>query len=687
MNHDEAKEAIKPRLSEYLAHTGREIHEPKGGACPVCGGGKKTPCAHIKDDMLKCFSCGWHGDIFDLIGLDCKEDDFPGRLRIAAEHFNISLDGTEPARREPAKATQPAAAVKPPADFTAFYKKCQAQAETGISYLMGRGISREVCQAHKIGYDQQRRAVIIPITPTFYISRSIEGKAFHNPAGAKTAIMNADHMDREDPVFIVEGAIDALSIETAGGRAIALNSTSNARQALEIMKAKKSRALIILALDNDEAGQTCAAELEEGLQQHVLLLQANISGEHKDANDRLRADPDGLRGAILEALEQAAIMQQYAADQTEADRLRELAEYEKNSTAGYLGDFMRQVEAMANRPAISTGFKQLDYILDGGLFDGLYILGAISSLGKTTFVLQMADHIAASGHDVLLFSLEMARFELAGKSISRQTFILDRSPGRTLAKTTRGIINGSLYQEYARNEPEGLNLIFEAISAYGKAAGRIYILEASGQIGATEIRAAVAKHKQLTGRQPVVFIDYLQILKPRDTKSSDKQNTDWAVSELKRISRDYKVPVFAVSSLNRDNYSSPINMTAFKESGAIEYSSDVLIGLQVDGADEYSSSEAKRAQNYLDTELKKKQDPRGIELKILKNRNGRFGDPIKYRYYAKYNYFEEDPQEFQPPADNLDVNPKTHEVTRRRGGYGKGAADRDLTEISRPDID
>ena len=49
-------------------------------------------------------------------------------------------------------------------------------------------------------------------------------------------------------------------------------------------------------------------------------------------------------------------------------------------------------------------------------------------------------------------------------------------------------------------------------------------------------------------------------------------NTDDAVSDLKRISRDYSVPVFAISSLNRDNYSAPINMAAFKESGAIEYS-------------------------------------------------------------------------------------------------------------------
>jgi replicative DNA helicase len=79
------------------------------------------------------------------------------------------------------------------------------------------------------------------------------------------------------------------------------------------------------------------------------------------------------------------------------------------------------------------------------------------------------------------------------------------------------------------------------------------------------------------------MIDYLQILKPADPRASDKQNTDWAVSELKRISREHKIPVLAISSLNRENYHMPINLTSFKESGAIEYSSDVLIGLQVEG--------------------------------------------------------------------------------------------------------
>ena len=58
------------------------------------------------------------------------------------------------------------------------------------------------------------------------------------------------------------------------------------------------------------------------------------------------------------------------------------------------------------------GVCALDRALDGGLYEGLYIVGAISSLGKTTLVTQIGDQIASGGQDVLVFSLEMARAEL-----------------------------------------------------------------------------------------------------------------------------------------------------------------------------------------------------------------------------------------------------------------------------------
>ena len=147
----------------------------------------------------------------------------------------------------------------------------------------------------------------------------------------------------------------------------------------------------------------------------------------------------------------------------------------------------------------------------------------------------------------------------------------------------------------------------------------------------TAIRERIARHIDMTGKTPLVIVDYLQIIAPYNERATDKQNMDKAVLELKRISRDFKLPVIAVSSLNRMSYGQRISMEAFKESGAIEYSSDVLIGLQLRGAGEAA---------FDPTEAKKK-NPRQIEAVILKNRNGRVGEKIEFEYYPMFNYFTE----------------------------------------------
>jgi replicative DNA helicase len=72
-------------------------------------------------------------------------------------------------------------------------------------------------------------------------------------------------------------------------------------------------------------------------------------------------------------------------------------------------------------------------------------------------------------------------------------------------------------------------------------------------------------------------------------------------------------------------------MQAFKESGAIEYSTDVLIGLQLMGVGD---------KNF-DVDTAKSKNPREVEAIILKNRNGRTGGKIGYNFHAMFNYFSE----------------------------------------------
>ena len=141
-------------------------------------------------------------------------------------------------------------------------------------------------------------------------------------------------------------------------------------------------------------------------------------------------------------------------------------------------------------------------------------------------------------------------------------------------------------------------------------------------------------------------MDYLQITAPADTHATDKQNTDIAVFELKEISRDYSIPVFAISSSNRENYNEPVSMQSFKESGAVEYSSDVLFGLQYAGM-EYieGDTDKKRKERLRDLTAtiyrnKRERKPIEIELKCLKSRNG-YQFSMGFYMQPAYNHFEQ----------------------------------------------
>lgn len=291
---------------------------------------------------------------------------------------------------------------------------------------------------------------------------------------------------------------------------------------------------------------------------------------------------------------------------------------------------------------ISTGFPGLDEKLGGGLFEGLYFIGAISSLGKTTLVCQIADQIAATGHDVMIFSLEMSHQELMVKSISRLSGLIaatEKIGTGMKGLTTRDLLNK------VRNvwTPEELNLIYYAFSIYGIFASNIYIEQGSGDIGVKHIRDQVEKHIRETGREPVVIIDYIQLLAPYSEKYvTDKQNVDKTVLELKRCSRDLGISVIGISSLNRQNYKEEISMTAFKESGSIEYGADVLIGLQLTGT----------GTDGFDVEEAKRKIPREVDVKILKNRNGPTGHIINFLYCPDINYFTQD---VNPPCRDDDI--------------------------------
>ena len=163
-------------------------------------------------------------------------------------------------------------------------------------------------------------------------------------------------------------------------------------------------------------------------------------------------------------------------------------------------------------------------------------------------------------------------------------------------------------------------------------ADHIFIFEGIGNIGTAEIKEAIKRHVKMTGnRKLIVLVDYLQILKPFDVRATDKQSADHNVLNLKKISRDLKIPIIAISSQNRMSYNKKSDLQALKESGALEYSADVVFGLNFRAVGEED----------FDIDVEKEKETREMSLSILKQRNGLTGKQIAFDYIPKFNYFEE----------------------------------------------
>lgn len=313
-----------------------------------------------------------------------------------------------------------------------------------------------------------------------------------------------------------------------------------------------------------------------------------------------------------------------------------------------------------------TGFSELDKKLDGGLMgEQLIFLGAISSLGKTSYALQIATQIAEQGKDVLIFSLEMSKNELNAKTISRYTYQLTQKDQykQQYRLTTRDILSGRVGGvAFGKGTDTQGELFIEALEATKKIAGNTRIFVGENDIDVDKVRETVDIHIRATNKKPFVILDYLQILQPSDSaNTTDKRLlTDYDVTRLKVISRDFHIPVLVISAFNRTSYLEPVSMGSFRESSGIEYSSDILLAMQYDGMDyqkhwftDKNTGKKKKVfesiqdHNTRVRELLDKMDKDGakgsplpIELKILKNRNGSKGS-LYYDFSPAYNHYAE----------------------------------------------
>ncbi|CCK82919.1 DnaB-like helicase C-terminal domain protein [Lactobacillus equicursoris 66c] len=640
--------ALKSYLMNVMAYY-KIKPSPKGGSgmyvCPFCGSGehsKGTGAFSVKDQQFwKCFSCGRSGDVFDLVGkkegIDNKEEQ---RKRV------IDIIGGDPVPSgielpAPARNTPPLPKKEKVEEAKRNIKLWHSRVDSTAAqaYLKDRGFTEQTINKFNLGWDDQQQAITIPYPGKAYwtkrrISPGELGK-YDKPKSedlGSEPIFNESALQQSEPVFVCEGQLNAISIEQAGGHAIALGGTSGTANLMRYLQKNNCEAPLILSFDNDEAGKKASQSLAWDLnEKNIKYVPGKFDFDANDCNDineLLQKVPDKLAELIEKNNKEA-----------EKVRLGKKSVEELEISANYLNKgWLEDCKLFSNLPPKKTGFDIYDGESNGGLYPGLYVLGAISSLGKTTLVHQIADQMAKNGEYILYFSLEQTQFELTNKSISRTTALTN---GKDKAISAIQIRTDKLSQ----NQREEVAKAFEDYK--NKVKDHMFIVKPSFANTKVEmicdtIKAFIEIYKQ----KPVVFIDYLQLLEaPEDLRLGDKQKTDYVVKRLKELQSNENLTMIAISSLNRSNYMTPIGFESFKESGMIEYSADVVLGLQLQCLDEKEfNSDTKKdiAKKRELIQKAKARNPRKIKLVCLKNRYGKTNFVDYFDYYPACDLFEED---------------------------------------------
>ena len=303
---------------------------------------------------------------------------------------------------------------------------------------------------------------------------------------------------------------------------------------------------------------------------------------------------------------------------------------------------------------VATGLVQLDLATNGGLRSGLTVIGATSSAGKTTLCVQIADYIAAGGRPVLFVTIEQSGRELVSKSLSRLM-------AKRGYKAVPAWAMNSPHERERWSEGKAAALL-ESLEEYmANIAPNIFYLSSNEQptVSQIETRAKIIQGK--CGAAPVIVVDYLQLLAPKDERDTDKRAADYNVSQLRRMARDMRTPIIAISSLNRASYSGSIELSSFKESGGIEYASDLLLGLQpynmeadlnnVSGGEDGRKKKAKEITNKF-----KREKVRRCEIIVLKNRNGAIPPaPLPVTFDCASNLFIDGIEDEEPAQRHFTV--------------------------------
>lgn len=268
---------------------------------------------------------------------------------------------------------------------------------------------------------------------------------------------------------------------------------------------------------------------------------------------------------------------------------------------------LERIEAISktqgNVTGLPTGFIDLDYKTSGFQNSDLILVAARPSMGKTAFVLNIAEYMAfRKDVTVAVFSLEMSKEQLVNRLLSLESKV-DSQKIRT-----------------ADLEDSDWERLIESGNIIGNSN---LIIDDTPGISIGELRSKCRKYK-LEHNLGIIMIDYLQLMTAGGRVESRQQEISEISRSLKALARELNVPVVALSQLSRAVEGRPDHrpmLSDLRESGAIEQDADVVMFL------------------YRDDYYNKESEKKGIaEVIIAKQRNGPIGT-IELVWLPNYTKF------------------------------------------------
>ena len=625
---EESLRVLKTKMPEFLRLHNLPLDKPFLCVNPEHKHDNNTPSMsyHPASGRVKCFGkCDKSFDVLDLVEFIYGIDKFKDALFKAEEllklphaTFYASANGLQYKESEFMKTsgivcdTYEGNSLK---EYVQYYNYGLRNSAMAEEYLVSRGIDRSLVQKFFIGCrtdyrnDNKEYTVLLfprdrchysvrPLTPAGKDANGFRYKK-HGKGPAMFAVDSAvEAFQSGRPLFVTEGEIDALSIMTAGGLAVALCGRDVAPLYRLIALAEKvtgKKSVIIACCDNDEPGRNANIIMRENLiEKGFECVFLDVYGSCKDANEALQDSPERFKKYVTESqteegLKKLLLQDAYCKEMSSSEIIEAVCQEKKS-------------DASDESCIVPTGFKMLDNMLGGGFYPGLYVVSTSVMSAGTAFMLQISDYIASLGKDVLYFSYGASKEELCARSISRTLCL----------KNTDSTKKNFSYLDilYRRMEKLDADMIRQAKKCYLKMSdGHIYMAE--GYFSVDTLCSMVERHRDVMQSFPVVVVDYLQAMPVSDQFNSEKDAFRNVVRKLSHLSVKHKIPVILLNYMENE---SQREKSFLADYGVFSF---VSIGFP----------------NYKGYDVV----PKDTEIAVYGNRIGRFGKfSLEYLYSCSY---------------------------------------------------